>query len=604
MALWLILVSLALASGDESFPTEDVILQKPSITKCRSPEMETFTCRWTYGDFHNLSSPGLLKLIYMKNDELDWVDCPDNVTAGENSCYFDKAHTSTWWPYRIHLISEDVLFDKLHFSVEDIVIPDPPVDLNWTLLSISDTLLRVDLKLKWSPPPSADVKSGWIKLEYEVHYQELNSTKWIVVDSLTTTTTPLYALRIGIEHLVKIRARQTINKQYGDFSDVLHIPAVTVPEPTIPWMALVISGLCIVLVILIFIIIFKKKRLKILILPPVPVPKIKGIDPDLLQKGKLDEVNFILSRHEDSYKQELCNEDPWVEFIELDLEDPDDKTEGSDTDRLLGEEHLNSHSCLGVKDDDSGRASCCEPDIPDTDFSNSDTCDGISDTGHPQTTKENEEDLLCLNEKSNIGSPIDVPNTEDLNRNPEDKMWPLLVSRNESMNLPSSTQIKTKSGLDFYALVSDITPAGRLLLSPGQRLKTENEECHEPANLHPPNQNEDNAYICESAIAAFCAVNTPSTRESEPSVQQNCNDSYFTTESLNIAAMNFCPADKPPSSPADESSNCETPVPDYTSVHIINSPQSLVLNTTMLPDKACLAPCGYMSTDQVKKAMP
>ncbi|KAM8960870.1 growth hormone receptor [Pelodytes ibericus] len=580
---------------------------KPSITECRSPELETFTCYWTYG---NLTSPSLVKLQYMKKNDFNWSDCPDNVSAGENSCYFNRTYTAVWETYGLQLISEDEVYDTRYFSVDDIVIPDPPVSLNWTILSVSATLLLMDIEITWEPPPSADIKSGWIILQYQVHYKEVTSTTWKVMDLVFNPRLPLYALKIDKEHSVKVRAGQRAGKLFGEFSEVLHIPAYTLPEPEFPWLLFVVIGLCALLVILMFIVFFKKERLKILILPPVPVPKIKGIDPDLLQKGKLDELNSILANH-DSYKQELSMDDPWVEFIELDLDDPDYKIEGSDTDRLLGEDHLKSHSCLGVKDDDSGRASCCEPDIPETDFSNSDTCDGTSDTGQPQNTKENEADLLCLNETPSIESPtsVQLPNTGDPKANPEGKKWPLLVTGNEPTAMPPLIQIKGKSGIDFYALVSDITPAGRLLLSPGQRMKAENEECHEqaipPAIPHPPNLNADNAYVCESAVTAFCAVNLPLPRERETSTQSSFkDDSYFTTESLNVDAIHFCPADETSSCSAAKASSYEMPVPDYTSVQVTNSPQSLVLNTTVLPDKECVMPCGYMSTDQVNKVMP
>uniref|UniRef100_A0A8C5LZE0 Growth hormone receptor n=1 Tax=Leptobrachium leishanense TaxID=445787 RepID=A0A8C5LZE0_9ANUR len=607
--------SLQLRHEDVFFETyyytvdDTVRLKRPSITECRSPEQETVTCKWTYGEFYDLSSPGSLKLRYKRKKDSNWLDCPDYVSAGEHSCYFNKTYTSVWDMYSLLLLSDDVIFEMYWFSVDEIVIPDQPVDLNWTVLNISTTCLRMDLEIHWKHPPLLDVNTGWLRLEYEVQHKEVNSSNWTKMPLVNSPYTPLYALKIGREHLVRIRCKKVSAKTFGEFSEVLHIPALDHPEIEMvkadaPWFLFLIIGLCAVVLIFMFVIFYKKKRLKILILPPVPVPKIKGIDPDLLQKGKLDEVNFILSNH-DSYKQELCIEDPWVEFIELDLDDPDEKT-GSDTDRLLGEEHLKSHSCLGVKDDDSGRASCCEPDIPETDFSNSDTCDGTSDTGHPQNVKENEADLLCLNEKSNTGSPtsVDLPNTKELNGNPDDRMWPLLVNGNQMMNLPISTQAKGKTGLDFYALVSDITPAGRLLLSPGQRMKIENEECHGPAIQHPPNLNADNAYVCESAVSAFCAANLPLPRENEPIAQQDVRDeSYFTTESLNVAAMNFCPAVKPASAPADSPSNYEMPVPEYTSVQLINYPQSLMLNNTALPDKDCPMPCGYMSADQVKKAM-
>ncbi|MCP6559111.1 growth hormone receptor binding protein, partial [Klebsiella pneumoniae] len=48
------------------------------------------------------------------------------------------------------------------------------------------------------------------------------------------------------------------------------------------------------------------------------------------------------------------------------------------------------------------------------------------------------------------------------------------------------------------------------------------------------------------------------------------------------------------------------PVPDYTSVHTVQSPQGLVLNATALslPDKKeFLSSCGYVSTDQLNKIM-
>lgn len=313
------------------------------------------------------------------------------------------------------------------------------------------------------------------------------------------------------------------------------------------------------------------------------------------QKGKLDEVSSILASH-DSYKQQLCIDDPWVEFIELDLDEQDEKNEGADTDRLLGEEFPKSHSCLGVKDDDSGRASCCEPDIPETDFSNSEMCDGTSDTGHPHNTKDNQADLLCLSEKSNNGempSNSKMPNVDNISTKPEDaKLIPLLA--NGTTNVPVSTQlIGSKPSIDFYALVSDITPAGRLLLSPGLRMKMENEECSEPAaNQRQTNLNMDNAYICESAMTAFCPVNFPTV-----SAPQNPSmDSYFTPESLTAAAMS--------SQASEKASSYEDPVADYTSVHIMNSPQNLVLNTTAPPGKEFTPPCGYMSTDQVNKVMP
>ncbi|XP_077318923.1 growth hormone receptor [Lithobates pipiens] len=583
----------------------------PVITECRSPQQETFTCHWTYGEFQNLT--GLLKLQYRKPG-LNWSDCPDTVSAGENGCYFGKNYTSIWVGYQVRLISDNVTFYEYSFTVDDIVRPDPPRALNWTSLNISGTRLHMDIALNWLPPAAADVGSGWFTLLYEVHVVIANGTQWKMYEAKTPYIS-LYSLKMGSEYWVKIRCRQQASFAFSDFSEVL---VIQLPSrlPDALWPLFVILGLFAVVVALTFFIFCKRERLKMLILPPVPVPKIKGIDPALLQKGKLDEVSSILASHE-SYKQQLCIDDPWVEFIELDLDEQDEKNEGTDTDRLLGEEYPKAHSCLGVKDDDSGRASCCEPDIPETDFSNSEICDGTSDTGQTHNTKDNQADLLCLSDKPNSGgmpTNSQMPNVEKPSTMPEDgKLTQLLA--NGTTNVPPSTQLSSlKPSMDFYALVSDITPAGRLLLSPGQRIKMENEECSEPAdiqrpstlNQHPTTLNQcpttlnqrpttlnmDNAYISESAVTAFHPVNFPTGN----APQNPSMDSYFTPESLTAAAMSSRASEKP--------SGYEAPVADYTSVHITNSLQNLVLNTTAPPGKEFTPPCGYMSTDQVNKVMP
>lgn len=50
--------------------------------------------------------------------------------------------------------------------------------LNWTLLNTSQTGIHGDIQVRWDPPPTADVQKGWITLEYELQYKEVNETKW------------------------------------------------------------------------------------------------------------------------------------------------------------------------------------------------------------------------------------------------------------------------------------------------------------------------------------------------------------------------------------------------------------------------------------------
>lgn len=58
------------------------------------------------------------------------------------------------------------------------VRPDPPVSLNWTLLDISPSGLNYDVMVNWEPPPTADIKGGWMQIVYEIQYRDRNTTNW------------------------------------------------------------------------------------------------------------------------------------------------------------------------------------------------------------------------------------------------------------------------------------------------------------------------------------------------------------------------------------------------------------------------------------------
>ncbi|KFP88877.1 Growth hormone receptor, partial [Apaloderma vittatum] len=585
------------------------LLQWPQISKCRSPELETFSCYWTDGNFYNLTAPGTIQLLYMKRNDEDWKECPDYITAGENSCYFNTSYTSIWIPYCVKLANKDEVFDEKCFSVDEIVLPDPPVHLNWTLLNTSQTGIHGDIQVRWDPPPTADVQKGWITLEYELQYKEVNETKWKELEPRTSTLVPLYSLKMGRDYEIRVRSRQRTSEKFGEFSEILYVSFSQAgiefvhcdEEIEFPWFLVVTFGACGLAVTVILILLSKQPRLKMLIFPPVPVPKIKGIDPDLLKKGKLDEVNSILASH-DNYKTQLYNDDLWVEFIELDIEDPDEKNRVSDTNRLLSEDHLKSHSCLGAKDDDSGRASCCEPDNPETDFSASDTCDAISDIDQFKKVTEKEEDLLCLGGKHNDESLTSLANTDTQQpptsiRSENSQLWPPFADSIESASPSVHTQLSNQNSLtstDLYTQVSDITPAGSVVLSPGQKSKMGRAQCE---GCTEQNYTMDNAYFCEADVKKCIAVT--SHEEDELHVQeQSCSeDAYFTTESLTTTGVNLG---------ASTAETPEMPVPDYTSIHIVHSPQGLVLNATALPvpDKEFNMSCGYVSTDQLNKIMP
>ncbi|KAM6156509.1 growth hormone receptor [Erethizon dorsatum] len=632
MDLWQLLLILALAGSSNAFVGREAIpatldrahvnLQgvnssletnssgNPKFTKCRSPELETFSCHWTDGDHHGLKSPGFIQLFYIKRrtqqQNQEWKECPDYVSAGENSCYFNSSYTSIWTPYCIKLTSNGGMVDQKCFSVEEIVQPDPPTGLNWTVMNTSATAIYGDIQVRWQPPTSADVHKGWIMLEYELQFKQTNETQWKMMDPVRSTSVPLYSLRLDKEYEVRVRSRQRNSEKYGEFSEVLYItlpqlsPFTCEEEFQFPWFLIMIFGIFGLIVMLLVVIFSKQQRIKMLILPPVPVPKIKGVDPDLLKEGKLEEVNTILAIHDNS-KPPFYNDDSWVEFIELDIDDPDEKIEGSDTDRLLSSDHQKSLNILGAKDDDSGRTSCYEPDILEADFNASDVCDGTSEVVQPDKLK-GEADLLCLDEKKQINSSCDAaPDPQQASVIPaeEDKPQPLLIGKTESTTQDAPTQISNPSSLsnmDFYAQVSDITPAGSVVLSPGQKNKAGMSRCE----MHPEaNFIKDNAYFFKGD-AKKCAVMTPPIEvksHEEPSFKQE--DTYITAESLTTAAEKSGAADQAPSS--------EMALPDYTSIHIVQSPQGLILDAAALPlplpDKEFLSSCGYVSTDQLNKIM-
>ncbi|XP_076973192.1 growth hormone receptor isoform X3 [Tamandua tetradactyla] len=636
MALWQLLLTLALAGSSDAFSgsvatpaalgrasqslqsvhpgLETNSSEKLKFTKCRSPELETFSCHWTDEVLRDSRGSGTIQLFYIRRNTQEWTqewkECPDYVSAGENSCYFNSSYTSIWIPYCIKLTNNGGTVDQKCFSVEEIVQPDPPIGLNWTLLNISLTGIHADIQVRWEPPPNADVQKGWIVLEYELQYKEVNETQWKMMDAVMSTSVPVYSLRLDKEYEVRVRSRQRNSEKYGDFSEVLYItlpqmsPFACEEDFPFPWFLIIsfgIFGLTAMLFVLIF---SKQQRIKMLILPPVPVPKIKGINPELLKEGKLEEVNTILAIH-DNYKPEFHSDDSWVEFIELDIDDPDERTEESDTGRLLSNDHQKSLNNLGAKDDDSGRTSCYEPDILDADFNDSDVCDGTSEVAQPQRLK-GEADLLCLDEKNQNNSPsIDGSQTTQqpsVTLAKENKPS-LLIGGTESTHPAPQTQLSNPSSLvniDFYAQVSDITPAGSVVLSPGQKNKagiSQGDTHPEAASLCPANFIMDNTYFCE-ADAKKCITVAPHV-EVESRVEPSFNqDIYITTESLTTTAVRSGSAERVPSS--------EMPVPDYTSIHIVQSPQGLILNATALPlpDKEFLTSCGYVSTDQLNKILP
>lgn len=93
-----------------------------------------------------------------------------------------------------------------------------------------------------------------------------------------------------------------------------------------------------------------------------------------LQKGQLTEFTSILGTHP-GLRPELYSNDPWVEFIEVDI----DESHGSQEELLIPDSPVSDSPQMSssFRDDDSGRASCCDPDLSDHDQ---------TDLHHPSTS--------------------------------------------------------------------------------------------------------------------------------------------------------------------------------------------------------------------------
>ncbi|XP_040010943.1 growth hormone receptor a isoform X2 [Xiphias gladius] len=596
---------------------------EPHFTECISRDQETFRCWWSPGTFHNLSSPGALRVFYLKKDSKtsEWKECPEYILSNRE-CFFDINHTSVWIPYCMQLRSQNnITFynEDDCFTVENIVRPDPPVSLNWTLLNISPSGLSYDVMVNWVPPPSADVGAGWMRIEYEIQYRERNTTNWESLEMQPHTQQTIYGLHIGKDYEVHIRCRMQAFTKFGEFSDSIFIQVTEIPsrETTFPFTLILVFGIVGILIFIMLIVVSQQHRFMMILLPPVPAPKIKGIDPELLKKGKLDELSFILSGGGmgglPTYAPDFYQDEPWVEFIEVDAEGADtgekEDNQGSDTQRLLGlpqpvSHHMNTgcSNAISFPDDDSGRASCYNPDLPDQ---NTLTLMATLLPGQP----EDGEDSLDVVERAPTQERGERPLVQTQTAGPQ-------------------TWINT----DFYAQVSNVMPSGGVVLSPGQHLRiqestsaTEEEtqkkgrESEDSEETEEKKQKElqfqllvvdpeGSGYTTESNARQ---ISTPPSSSMPGEGYQTIHPQQVETKPAATVEDNQSPYILPDS----PQSQFFAPVADYTIVQEVDSQHSLLLNPPphqspppclpQHPLKALPAmPVGYITPDLLGKLSP
>ncbi|XP_061623766.1 growth hormone receptor a isoform X2 [Phyllopteryx taeniolatus] len=555
---------------------------EPHFTNCISRDQVTFSCWWTPGSFGNPSDPGALRVFYQKRvidspTKDEWKECP-HYFHSRRECFFDRNHTTIWTTYCLQLRSRDNItyFNTDDcFTVENIVRPDPPVSLNWTCLNVSPSGQSYDVVVTWEPPPSADVAVGWMHIVYEVQYREMNSTNWeaLEVQLQPQTQQTIYGLHVGKVYEVHIRCRMKAFTKFGDFSESVFIEVSKIPsKDSFSLLTLVIVlGVVAAVILIMWIVVSQQHRLMVILLPPVPAPKIKGVDSELLKKGKLNELNFILSGGgllgSPMYSPEFYQDEPWVDFIEVDVKDPDtgekQDDQASDTERLLGgSPHVRQRAgCSNALSDrlnidDGALTSTLLPGQPD-----------------------NKEACLCVDSE-----------------------------RGERPPAPSGPQ--TWVNTDFYAQVSNVMPFGGVVLSPGQHLRTQ--ESGPASNQSSKNEKKDGEEEEEKKQKELQFQLLVLEPDSESSTRQIIPPPYCSLPGESCRSIEPRPAEayqSPYVSPDSPQAQLFAPVADYTVVQELDSQRSVLLDPPNLqsaqscrleqhPLKALPAmPVGYVTPD-------
>lgn len=307
--------------------------------------------------------------------------------------------------------------DPIDIDVVYIVKPNPPEEVTVSVMQEEEWPV---LRVSWQPPKKADTRSGWITLLYEVRIKLENDDKWEVHPAGQQKVFNIFSLKSGGTYHVQVRCKP----DHGFWSEWSPSSYAKVPE-YLPrekslWILIVVfSGF--IFLIFTWMIYMNIHNLKHYLLPPVPGPKIKGFDKQVLKNGKSGDIfsSLVVS----DFPPTTSNyEDFLVEYLEIYVpeerelimeegKDPQDdsfKSENSTCDIDSGRGSCDSHTLLidkGGGDKEDGRQSDLESSQDE------------ADTKNPEETLE-EELLACSNES------VHSPNIS----NEKVKSWPSLFS--------------------------------------------------------------------------------------------------------------------------------------------------------------------------------
>ncbi|KAM4538530.1 prolactin receptor isoform 1-T1 [Fundulus diaphanus] len=306
--LWLLFCLLPLG-GSSPIIAQDVALKarhlqaeaaahvtaRPQIYYCRSPNMEDFTCWWHPLD--NLTDGEEVTYILTYNkDKGPKHECPDYTSAGPNSCHFDKSHTSIWKFYCMNVTAvtaqRNYTSKQYCLDVAEIVETEAPVNLTFSLMDAGGDEAGHSALLSWAYPAPEDLRYGWITLVYELQYRRSGQAdNWKVKHPLREPHVELLGLRAG-DYVVRVRCRSQNSGLWSKWSSTLPMSIPTRPPTGKVLVLVLVVGVGVVaLLVITFGVIPQSRRIKDYFLPPIPKPRIIGIDPLLLKKGNLEEIN-------------------------------------------------------------------------------------------------------------------------------------------------------------------------------------------------------------------------------------------------------------------------------------------------------------------------
>ncbi|XP_077417195.1 prolactin receptor-like [Vanacampus margaritifer] len=276
--------------------------ERPVLLGCRSPDKETFTCWWEPGVDGGL--PTMHRLYYQRERLEETHECPDYRTAGSNACFFDRNNTSIWVDYYLTVVASNALgnatSDVLKVDVMDIVKPDVPEHVT---LKAEDREESLSLHVSWDHPRNVDTRSGWVTLEYQLRarqqqQQGRHANKWKEYKAGRQTRFTLYGVHPGAVLVVQVRCRL----DYSSWSSWTEACYVKIPnsvrKETPFWMsAVALSGF--VFLAALCIVAMKRKSVIQSLLPPVPGPKIRGVDFQLVKSGRPEDLASALLVQQD-----------------------------------------------------------------------------------------------------------------------------------------------------------------------------------------------------------------------------------------------------------------------------------------------------------------